>query len=173
MKQCSYCGHQNEDGAVECSGCGMPLNPPPIKGGTADLKDPANAPVTVAKFQNLEEAELLKTELEAVGIEAYIPEEYTTGVFSSITPFQKVTVQVPAGNAEVARSIVAAFAATSRVTSAEEEDTRDAPAKPEPETEYSSGDNPPGQTRCVSCGAHIPIDSVLCPKCGWTQPRLA
>ena len=28
-----------------------------------------------------------------------------------------------------------------------------------------------GGTPCVSCGKHIPIDSRLCPACGWTQPR--
>ncbi len=178
MKQCSYCGRQNEDDAAYCGGCGEPLNQPAVRAEAEDLKDPANSPITVASFHSLEEAELLKTELEAVGIEAYIPEEYTTGVFSSITPFQQVTVRVPAANAEAARNIVAAFAAASRVKSPEDaggEDER--PGNPDPSAEAdiacSPGPNPPGQTRCVSCGVHIPLDSVLCPKCGWAQPRLA
>ncbi len=179
MNQCSYCGRKNEDDALYCGGCGKPLKKPAIKDEEADLKDPANTPVTVASLHSLQEAELLKSELEAVGIEAFIPEEYTTGVFSSITPFQQVTVRVPAKDTEAARNIVAAFAAASRVES--QEDTpagrKNAPPDPEPSqgttVAYEPGQNPPGQTRCVSCGTHIPVDSILCPKCGWTQPRLA
>lgn len=177
MKQCSYCGRQNEDDASYCGGCGKPLNKPALRAEATDLKDPANAPITVASFHSLEEAELLKSELEAVGIEAFIPEEYTTGVFSAITPFQQVTVRVPAGNADAARNIVSAFAASSRVEAQSEPDLDDGrPGLDAPEgaeLASASDQNPPGKTRCVSCGAFIPLDSVLCPECGWTQPRLA
>ncbi len=177
MKRCSSCGQQNEDTANLCRGCGQPLDRQ-SPGQDNNLDNPADTPVTVASFQNLEEAELLKSELEAVGIEAYIPEEYATGVFSSITPFQKVTVRVPAESADAARSIVAAFAAASKTESGQSEPTGDDTGdtrEPEgsPNLAGSPKDDPPGMTRCGSCEAYIPLDSVLCPKCGWTQPRLA
>lgn len=173
MKTCSYCGYQNEDADTLCRGCGESLKQPAVQNEAADLKDPATAPVVVATFHSLEEAELLKSELEAVGIEAYIPEEYTTGVFSSITPFQKVTVRVPAGQLEAARGIVSAFAASSRVETGAEDESRGGASTDEPPAAESSTHCPPGTTHCVSCGAPIPLDSILCPKCGWTQPRLA
>ncbi len=167
MKQCTNCGRENDDTAVKCSGCGQPLD-------QTSSKDPAQAPIVVASFHSLEEAELLKSELEAAGIEAYVPEEYTTGVFSSVIPFQKVTVQVLAADADAARAIAATFAAASRD---ETEAAAQAAAQDSGESSKSASDAAdPGQqgmTRCVSCGEHIPLDSVLCPKCGWTQPRLA
>ena len=132
----------------------------------------------VASFHSLEEAELLKAELEAAGIEAFVPEEYTTGVFSGLIPFQQVTVQVSAGDAEAAGAIAAAFAATSRGEGkgSNEADPK-AGTRPtvnrEQESAESAAENQPGKARCVSCGAQIPVDSILCPKCGWTQPRLA
>ncbi|HEY5911405.1 MAG TPA: DUF2007 domain-containing protein [Verrucomicrobiae bacterium] len=178
MKQCAYCGGQNEDSAVKCRGCGESLEKPAVPAGTAALKDPANAPVMVASLHSLEEAELLKAELEAAGIEAFIPEEYTTGVFSGIIPFQQVTVQVPASDAEAAKAIAAAFAAAScgEGEGSDEPDPK-AGARPwlnqAPESAESAAENQPGKARCVSCGAQIPLDSILCPKCGWTQPRLA
>jgi len=132
----------------------------------------------VATFHSAEEAELLKAQLESAGIEADVPEEFTTGVFSAVIPFQTVTVQVHAKDYEAARAIVAAFAPASAPTSQPPDE-----GSP-PESAAESGEEPalaqppvskeaPGMTRCVSCGALIPLDSILCPKCGWTQPRLA
>jgi ribosomal protein L40E len=175
MKRCTYCGRENGDAATTCSGCGEPLAKP--EPPAPEVVDPSLAPVIVASFHNAEEAELLKAQLESVGIEAFVPEEYTTGVFSAVIPFQNVTVQVHARDAEAARAIVAAFTpASSPPTPPTEDSPTERPTTNDqepPQTEPPISREAPGMTRCVSCGALIPWDSILCPKCGWTQPRLA
>ena len=176
MKRCTYCGRENADAVTTCSGCGEPLVQPEAPAITEEI-DPSLAPVVVASFHNAEQAELLRAQLESAGIEAVVPEEYTTGVFSAVIPFQSVTVQVHARDAEAARAIVAAFTPGSSPPTRRSEDspagnpTGTDQELPEPEGPISS--EAPGMTRCVSCGALIPLDSILCPKCGWTQPRLA
>jgi len=45
--------------------------------------------------------------------------------------------------------------------------------RPETTDPKPKADLPPGHMRCISCGASIRLDSILCPKCGWAQPRLA
>src|SRR2546430_7825481 len=47
-----------------------------------------------ATFKNLVEADVFKSQLEAAGIEAYIPEEYTSQIFSNIMPLANATVRV-------------------------------------------------------------------------------
>ncbi len=179
MKECANCGRQNGDEANFCSGCGKPLqeqpSPAEIAGATT-----AGDPVVVATFDNPQEALVLKSELEAVGIEAYVPEEYAESVFSAVAPFQTASVRVPASQAEAARAIAAAFAPGSRPLSEAAEKDENVPPGPAdtgrggPEVvQTSTTSNPSGMTRCVSCAALIPLDSVLCPKCGNHQPRLA
>jgi hypothetical protein len=72
------------------------------------LVDPALSLVTVASFHNLTEAELLLGRLQAAGIEACIPEEYTTDVFSGVIPFELVTVRVAAKDVADAKAVIAA-----------------------------------------------------------------
>lgn len=109
MKTCSYCGRENEDAVSFCSGCGQSFSAPPAPlESKVDprLVDPALAPVAVATFHSLTEAELLLSRLQAAGIEAYIPEEYTSDVFSGVIPFELVTVRVAAKDYEDAKAVV-------------------------------------------------------------------
>ena len=64
------------------------------------LEDPSEALVVVAKFANLADANLLRTRLEAEGIEVCVPEELTPQF-----PFEHVTVRVAAKDLETARRI--------------------------------------------------------------------
>jgi len=106
MKICSYCGHSNEDARENCTECGTQLqsSPPPED----NAADPANAPlVVVESFATHEQASILAARLEQAGIEACIPEEYTSQVFPNIFPLVRVTVRVAAVNAEAAKAIAA------------------------------------------------------------------
>ena len=81
MKKCSYCGRQNEDTAVRCSECGteiVSLSPPEVD---ARQSDSASVLVSVGSFATISQASLLKTSIEAAGIEACIPAEYASQVF--------------------------------------------------------------------------------------------
>jgi RNA polymerase subunit RPABC4/transcription elongation factor Spt4 len=174
MKPCSYCGQQNDDDSVKCSGCGTEFSsassPPATK---EPLLDPALSLVTVATLHNLPEAEMLLARLEAAGIEACIPEEYTSQVFSALIPFELVTVRVAAKDAEDAKAIIADLQSALPADSSEDSGDNNLAATESSITgsveEAVLLDGVP----CVSCRALIPKDAHLCPKCGWTQPDRA
>jgi hypothetical protein len=108
MKHCSYCGHDNEDAASTCAGCGESLDSTQSSTESEPgLADPALAPVVVATFTSLQEASLLVDRLEAAGIEAVIPEEYAEQVFSAVIPLASITVRVAAKDYEAARAVLA------------------------------------------------------------------
>jgi len=101
MKDCPECGRVNEENASVCIQCGKEF-PTESKVVDPSLEDPAEALVVVAKFANLADANLLKTRLEAEGIEVEVPEEFTPQF-----PFEHVTVRVAAKDLEAAEKIVA------------------------------------------------------------------
>jgi hypothetical protein len=107
MKHCSYCGHDNEDTALTCAGCGETLDLPEPPSTEGELADPALSPVVVASFSSLQEASLLADRLEAAGIEAEIPEEYAEQVFSGVIPLSRITVRVAAKDYESAKAVLA------------------------------------------------------------------
>ena len=113
MKECAYCGQQNADEIVACVICGTELLPQK----TAELApqlvdpqllDPALNLVIVGTYRNVVEATVVKTRLEAAGIEACIPEEYTPQIFwyAVPSPLERVTVRVAAKDYETARQIL-------------------------------------------------------------------
>src|SRR5579864_416128 len=105
MKKCNYCGRENADAAVACSGCGKPLDAARAPEPAADLRDPALAPVVVATFSSLQEASILVDRLAAAGVEATIPEEYEQ-VFSGIIPLTRLTVRVAAKDYQAALEVL-------------------------------------------------------------------
>jgi hypothetical protein len=160
MKTCNYCGHQNDDTATTCSGCGEPLNNPAETDTAADLRDTTLNPVIVATFENTEHAGVLRAELEAAGIEAWIPED-----FSFEFPPQTASVQVAAKDAVAAGEIAAEFR---KVTLAQ----LHPPATRQPDPAQLSIRGPvPDTNKCVSCGAPIPSGATLCPKCAPAEAR--
>jgi hypothetical protein len=76
------------------------------------LVDPALALVVVGTYRNAVDASLVKTRLEAAGIEACIPEEYTPQIFwyAIPSPLERVTVRVAAKDYETARELLASDA---------------------------------------------------------------
>ena len=112
MNKCPYCAHQNADDAVICLICHTDLTPAPAPDVDPRLTDPALSPVTVATFRSVEDAGMLKSRLEAAGIEACIPEEFSPHLFwmMSLNPIESITVRVAAKDYEAARQLLGADA---------------------------------------------------------------
>ena len=105
MKECSYCGHSNNDAATVCEECGtafpVPEIPPDPK-----LTDPAESLVILKTFDDVPQASLLKDRLEQAGIEACIPEELDPSPFGNFKPLARVTVRVAQKDVEAAREVL-------------------------------------------------------------------
>lgn len=74
MKKCTYCGRENEDSAVHCSGCGLEE----FKIGSPAEAEAGNILeelVTLITCATLTEADLIATRLNSAGIETFIPDE--------------------------------------------------------------------------------------------------
>ncbi len=109
MKKCSSCGRENEDSAVACLECATEFQPEAGPVDDAGLKDPSLSLVILATFRNVVDAGMLKTRLEAEGIEACIPEEFTPQIlwYAVPSPLERVTVRVAAKDYEAAKKILA------------------------------------------------------------------
>jgi|SRR5689334_15706565 len=105
MKECSYCGHANNDVATVCEECGTAF-PVPEAPTDPKLTDPAEAPVILKTFDDVPEASLLKDRLEQAGIEAWIPEEFDTSPYSTFKPEIRVTVRVAQKDLQAAREVL-------------------------------------------------------------------
>ena len=165
MKTCPYCGHENESAAVACVGCGEEFEQLSPEQKDSQLLDPALSPRVVATFSSLPEASMLVDRLEASGIEADIPEEYSPQIFSAVIALERLTVRVAAKDYEAAKQIATeaseVLPADAQSLNAMSED------KPDP-AEFTS--EPETGKECVSCGARIPLAARQCPICGYTQP---
>jgi hypothetical protein len=104
MKECSYCGHSNNDAATVCEECGSAF---PVPEQTdPQLTDPAESLVILKTFDDVPQASLLKDRLEQAGIEACIPEEFDTSPFGNFKPQVRVTVRVSQKDLQAAREIL-------------------------------------------------------------------
>jgi hypothetical protein len=105
MKECSYCGHRNNDAASVCEECGtafaVPETPPDPK-----LTDPSESLVILKTFDDVPQASLLKDRLEQAGIEACIPEELEPSPFGNFKPLARVTVRVAQKDLQAAREVL-------------------------------------------------------------------
>lgn len=104
MKECSYCGHHNNDSATVCEECGTAF--PTREFTDPKLTDPAESLVILKTFDDVPEATLLKDRLEQAGIEAWIPEEFGPSPFSIVKPLARVTVRVAQKDLESAREVL-------------------------------------------------------------------
>jgi hypothetical protein len=111
MKSCSYCGRENADAAPVCCECRTEF-PGPAEDDSA-LKDPAYSLRVLAEFSTVIEADLLRAQLEAAGIEACIPEELNPQMFWDLVPsvLDAITVRVAAKDYEAAKEFLAALKA--------------------------------------------------------------
>ena len=112
MKECPYCGRENGADATVCVICHTGLVPPPKPDIDPQLTDPALSLVTLASFKCVEDAGLLKSRLEAAGIEACVPEEFSPHLFWTLSPnpIESVTVRVAAKDYEAAKQLLDAGA---------------------------------------------------------------
>jgi zinc ribbon protein len=74
MKTCGYCGHQNQDEAAFCSGCGTDEFETDTPVETVK-PDPQNDLVLLTTCRVLADADLIVSRLAGAGIEAFIPDE--------------------------------------------------------------------------------------------------
>jgi hypothetical protein len=172
MKKCPYCAQENEDAAVVCSICHTELAPPPSPPVDPQLQDPALSLRVVSTFKNVIDAGLFKARLEAAGIEACVPEEYTPHLFLNVipSPLESVTVRVAAKDYDAAKALFSNYVDTSMNFAPE------SAAEPQKEalstivTASTEPDSSQPRKLCVNCRAEISESTSLCPKCGWTQP---
>lgn len=104
MKECSYCGHGNNDAATVCEECGSAF--PVAEVTDPKLTDPAESLVILKTFDDVPQASLLKDRLEQAGIEASIPEEFDTSPFGNFKPQIRVTVRVAKKDLQAAREVL-------------------------------------------------------------------
>jgi|SRR5436189_4664555 len=108
MKKCSYCGRENAETLHRCLECGTEFESPDLSEVDPDLRDRALSLVIVGTFGNVVDATMIKMRLEAAGIEACIPEDYTPQLFwyAVPSPLEEMTVRVAAKDYEAAREIL-------------------------------------------------------------------
>ena len=110
MKTCSYCGKENEDGAMTCRECGTekfrsaePSKPPSLPEKPAGFiprtltqEERQQAFVTLRSCRTIEEADALATQLKAEGIDAFLPDEaLMVAVGWNVNTYGYVRVKVP------------------------------------------------------------------------------
>jgi len=107
MKNCPYCGYENGEDAGICAICRTNLALP-TDDIDPQLTDRALSLVTLASFKCLEDAGLLKSRLDAGGIEACIPEEFSPHLFWTLSPnpIESVTVRLAAKDFETAKQLL-------------------------------------------------------------------
>jgi hypothetical protein len=107
MKNCSYCGLENDESMLLCAGCGKEFT----EAARVDpvLLDPEEDLVVLARCRTVVEANMLKLRLESAGVEACVPEELNPQIFwyAVPSPLEEVTVRVRARDLAAARDIMA------------------------------------------------------------------
>jgi len=108
MKNCSYCGLENDETVILCAGCGesFPRQEPvdPV------LLDPEEDLVVLARCRTVVEANMLKLRLESAGLEACVPEELNPQKifwYAVPSPLEEVTVRVRSRDFATAREVLA------------------------------------------------------------------
>ena len=111
MKECAYCGRENEDAAARCRECGTD------EFKTAATTEPVGAPefdasdemVTLVSAQKLVDADLILSRLEAAGIEGFIPDEFVMQTVGfNLNTYGYVRVQVRRKDFEQAKEFLSA-----------------------------------------------------------------
>lgn len=156
MKECAYCGRKHEDQATRCSGCGASEFKSDAPPESDERSNPEEELVILKRCERLADADLVVSRLATAGIEALLPDEFLSqAVGFNLNTYGYVRVLVRRRDYESARAMVAEPAEA-----------------PKPQNSPAPQEVTDAQPRkaCVACGASIPENSRLCPKCGWTQP---
>jgi hypothetical protein len=123
MKNCTYCGRENNDDAVQCRECGNvefksspPASPPPIEPTSAKLEFEPLTPedlqkdlITLMKCRTLLEADLISSRLDSAGIESFIPDQFLMQAIAwNLNTFGFVRLQVSPNDYEAAKEFLSA-----------------------------------------------------------------
>ena len=153
MKNCSYCGRENKNASVACLECGTEFESSPAVQVDPQLEDPPLSLVIVATFRNVLDAGLFKARLEAAGIEACTPEEFTPQIFWDLIPslLERMTVRVAAENYEAAQALFAEYVDTSLTAArAGASESQENSTSEDAKVEEATCDVP-GRKLCVAC----------------------
>ena len=122
MKLCAYCGHENDETALQCRECGTEefkdSNATSASGEGAGQKlqfadlaprEMQNELVTLVRCRTLSEADMIVSQLEAAGIPAFIPDQFLMqlAAFNENT-FGFVRVQVSPQSYDAAKELLSA-----------------------------------------------------------------
>src|SRR5207245_5064599 len=120
MKLCAYCGHENDETALQCRECGTEE----FKGSSAasasdegagqkpqsaDLapREEQNDLVTLVTCRTLSEADMIVSMLEADGIPAFVPDQFLMQLAAfSPNEFGVVRVQVSPQSYDAAKELL-------------------------------------------------------------------
>jgi hypothetical protein len=109
MKECAYCGRENEDAAARCRECGTEEFKSEAPASPREQSDLSEELITLTSSRNLPEADLIVSRLDAAGIEAFIPDEFLMqAVGFNLNTFGYVRVQVRRKDLERAKELLAA-----------------------------------------------------------------
>ncbi len=126
MKRCKYCGRENPDDATSCRECGtkfslpeatprpkrrpeptLPIIPPNWQFRDLTPEEMKQDLVTLLTCPNIMDADVIVGRLGSVGIEAFIPDEYTAQTMAwNLNAIGFVRVQVAPGDYERAKNFL-------------------------------------------------------------------
>src|SRR2546426_869924 len=122
MKLCAYCGHENDETALQCRECGAEEFKDSNAASASDAgagrrlqfaelapREMQNDLVTLLRCRTLSEADLIVSMLEADGIPAFVPDQFLMqlATFSENT-FGYVRVQVSPQSYDTAKELLSA-----------------------------------------------------------------
>lgn len=110
MKECAYCGRENQDAATRCRECGSEefKTGEPAERPVPKL-DPQEEFVTLISTQMLADADLIVSRLASASIEAFIPDQFLMqNVAFNLNTFGYVRVQVRRKDLEKAEELLSA-----------------------------------------------------------------
>ena len=129
MKECSYCGRDNANEALNCRECGAEFELP--KSATDGLHDAVKT-VTIRLFVNHEAAAIAAANLEAHGIKCWMSSDDCGGMYPNMTAATGVRLRVSAEDATEATALLDTPLTAAEMVSQEEPATDSKSSPPNP-----------------------------------------
>src|SRR5260370_24204768 len=123
MKFCVYCGHENDETALQCRECGTEEFKSSSTTSASDEsagqklqfahlapREMQNDLVTLVRCRTLLEADLIVSQLEPAGIPAFVPDQFLMQLTAFENTFGFVRVQVSPLSYDAAKELLSARA---------------------------------------------------------------